>query len=73
MGLRLWDCGGDAFHMFEIKDADDYKGDLNGDGQITVADVSREHNDAVDMGGDGRVTSSDALIVIQAAAGAIEL
>ena len=33
-GLR-----GDAFHMFEIEDADDRKGELNGDGQVTAADV----------------------------------
>ena len=30
---------GDAFHMFEIEDADDRKGELNGDGQVTAADV----------------------------------
>jgi len=64
-----------AFYMFEFELADDPKGDLNGDGQITPADavialqmaVRGEHNDGADTDGDGRVTSVDALMVLQAA------
>ena len=57
------------------------KGDLNCDGQITVADaiialkmaVRGEHNENADMNGDGQVTALDALLILQAAAGRIEL
>ena len=66
--------GGGAFYMFEFELADDLKGDLNGDGQITSIDVvialqmavRGEHNDDADMDGDGRVTSVDALMILQA-------
>lgn len=69
--------GGGAFYMFEFELADDLKGDLNGDGQITSVDVvialqmavRGEHNDDADMDGDGRVTSVDALMILQAAVG----
>ena len=69
----LWICGGDAFYMYGI--VDDLKGDLNGDGQVTVADVvialqmtaSGEHNDAADMNDDMRVTSVDALMILHEA------
>jgi hypothetical protein len=33
--------------------------------------VSGEHNDNTDMGGDGRVSSVDALMILQAAVGCI--
>ena len=67
--------GRGAFYMFEFELADDLKGDLNGDGQITSADavialqmaVRREHNGNADMDGDGRVTSVDALMILQVA------
>ncbi|KAF5418635.1 MAG: hypothetical protein C5S49_01450 [Candidatus Methanogaster sp.] len=56
-------------------------GDLNGDYALTPADAaialtiaaSGAHEDAVDVNRDGRVTSLDALMILQAAAGAIEL
>ena len=57
------------------------KGDLNSDGDITPADAaialriaaSGAHDDAADVSGDDRVTSLDALMILQAAAGSIEL
>jgi hypothetical protein len=57
------------------------KGDLNGDKQITPADAAialqiaatGAHDDAADVSGDGCVTSLDALMIMQAAAGRIEL
>ena len=68
--------GGGAFYLFEFELADDLKGDLNCDGQITSADaaialqmaVRGKHNDDADMDGDGRVTSVDAHMILQAAA-----
>jgi hypothetical protein len=57
------------------------KGDLNGDGYITAADaaialriaVSGEYVPEADIDGNGCVTSLDALMIMQAAAGRIEL
>jgi len=57
------------------------KGDLNSDGILTPADAaialrlaaSGAHNPAADVSGDDRVTSLDALMILQAAAGSIEL
>ena len=57
------------------------KADLNGDGQITAADaaitphmaVSGERDDNVDMDGGWRVSSVDALMILQLAAGSIEI
>ena len=57
------------------------KGDLNSDGILTPADAAialrlaatGAHNDAADVSGDHRVTSLDALMILQAAADAIEL
>ena len=57
------------------------KGDLNSDGILTPADAaialriaaSGAHDDAADVSGDGQVTSLDALMILQAAAGRIEL
>ncbi|MEA1865919.1 MAG: dockerin type I domain-containing protein [Euryarchaeota archaeon] len=57
------------------------KGDLNRDGEITPADAaialklaaSGEHDSAADVSGDDRITSLDALLVLQAAAGRLEL
>jgi len=57
------------------------KGDLNHDGTLTPADAaialaiaaSGAHDDAADVSGDGHVTSLDALMMMQAAAGRIEL
>jgi parallel beta-helix repeat protein len=57
------------------------KGDLNNDGTLSAADAaialaiaaSGAHDQAADASGDGRVTSLDALMIMQAAAGAIEL
>ena len=56
-------------------------GDLNGDDAITPADavivldiiVSGDHNDDADVNDDGVVNSLDALMVLQAAIGAITL
>jgi len=56
-------------------------GDLNSDGILTPADAaialriaaSGAHNPAADVSGDGRVTSLDALMILKAAAGMIEL
>ena len=57
------------------------RGDLNGDHEITPADaaialrmaVRGEYADAADVSRDGRVTSLDALMLLQAAADAITL
>jgi len=57
------------------------KGDLNHGNQITSADAaialqvaaSGAHNPAADVSGDDRVTSLDALMILKAAAGHIEL
>ena len=57
------------------------KRDLNGDHFLTPADAaialrlaaSGAHDDAADVSGDGRVTSLDALMILQAAADAIDL
>jgi hypothetical protein len=62
-------------------------GDLNGDGILTSADAAialaiaasgsascdAATLDAADVSGDGRATSLDVLMILQAAAGAIEL
>jgi len=56
-------------------------GDLNHDGNVAPADAaialriaaSGAHDDAADVSGDGCVTSLDALMILQAAAGRIEL
>ena len=58
-----------------------HTGDLNGDNRITPADAAialrltstGAHNPAADVSGDGCVTSLDALMILQAAAGNIEL
>ncbi|NOQ33076.1 MAG: hypothetical protein GQ567_02595 [Methanosarcinales archaeon] len=57
------------------------RGDLNSDGSLTLADAaialaiaaSGAHNDAADVSGDDRVTSLDALMILQAAGGAITI
>ncbi|MEA1944224.1 MAG: dockerin type I domain-containing protein [Euryarchaeota archaeon] len=58
------------------------RGDLNHDNEITPADAviavriaagSHPFDDAADVSGDGRVTALDALMILQAAVGAIEL
>ncbi|MEA1863825.1 MAG: FG-GAP-like repeat-containing protein [Euryarchaeota archaeon] len=57
------------------------KGDLDYDNQITPADAAialhlaatGAHDDAADVSGDDRVTSLDVLMILQAAAGNIEL
>jgi parallel beta-helix repeat protein len=57
------------------------KGDLNHDDRITPADAAialaiaatGAHDDAADVSGDGCVTSLDALMILPAAAGSIEL
>lgn len=57
------------------------KGDLDCDSEVTPADAKvalaiaagGAHNPAADVSGDGRVTSLDALLILKAAAGAIEL
>ena len=56
-------------------------GDLNRDGHLTPADAAialriaatGAHDDAADVSDDGIVTSLDALMIMQAAAGRIEL
>jgi hypothetical protein len=58
-------------------------GDQNRDGKIAPADAAialalavaatGAQNPAADVSGDGQVTSLDALMILQAAAGAIEL
>ncbi|NIA09438.1 MAG: hypothetical protein GWP10_06855 [Nitrospiraceae bacterium] len=71
---RYTGCGS-ILHTLCTEAHHEQRGDLNGDGQITVVDavialrmaVSGEHNDDADMDGDGRVTSVDALMVLQAA------
>jgi len=72
-----WICGGDAFCMFQPTS----KGDIDGDGWITTADAAIALNLAVrggydlaaDMNDDGSVTSLDALMIMQAVVGAINL
>jgi len=57
------------------------RGDLNSDGILTPADaaialrmaVRGEYADAADVSGDGKVTSLDALMIMQVAAGVITL
>ncbi len=57
------------------------RGDLNGDGILTPADavialkfaVSGEWDEDVDVSDDGRVSSLDALMILQAAAGSIRI
>jgi len=57
------------------------KGDLNSDGILTPADAAialrlaaiGAHDDAADVSGDHRVTALDALMILQAAADAIDL
>ncbi|MEA3323528.1 MAG: dockerin type I domain-containing protein [Euryarchaeota archaeon] len=57
------------------------KGDLNYDGILTPADAaialaiaaSGAQNPAADVSGDDRVTSLDALMILQAAAGALTI
>ena len=57
------------------------RGDLNSDGILSPADAaialqlaaSGAHDDAADVSRDGHVTSLDALMILQAAAGQIEL
>lgn len=57
------------------------KGDLDGDGAVTVSDALRalrmaaklaEADDAADVDGDGEVTVADALLILRAAVGLIE-
>ena len=56
-------------------------GDLNRDGDVTPADAvitlrlaaTGAHNPAADVSGDDRITALDALMILQAAAGRIEL
>ena len=56
-------------------------GDLNSDGTLTPADaaialaiaVSGGYDHAADVSGDDRVTSLDALMIVQAAAGGVTL
>jgi hypothetical protein len=58
-----------------------HNGDLNGDHLPTTADAAialqlaatGAHDDAADVSRDGRVTSLDALMILQAAADTIEL
>ncbi len=57
------------------------KGDLNSDGDLTPADAAialrlaatGAHDPAADVSGDDRVTALDALMILQAASGQIEL
>ena len=57
------------------------RGDLNSDGSLTPADAaialrlaaSGARDDAADVSGDRRVTALDALMILQVAAGNIEL
>ena len=57
------------------------RGDINRDGILTVADATialrlaaaGTHDTVADVSGDRRVTSLDALMILQATAGAIEL
>jgi hypothetical protein len=58
-----------------VSDGHQQRGDLNGDGQITSADVlialwmavRGEHTPEADMNRDGMVTSLDALMILQVA------
>ena len=63
----------DVLHTLCTEAHQEQRGDLNGDGQITVVDavialqivVSGEYDgDAADMDGDGRVTSVDVLTIL---------
>ena len=55
------------------------RGASNHDGNVAPADAaiaiaaSGAHDDAADLSGDGRVTSLDTLMILQAAAGAINI
>jgi len=55
------------------------RGDLNSGGSLTLADAAiaiaatGAHNPAADVSGDGSVTSLDALMILQTAAGNTEL
>jgi len=70
--------GGDYLPLIHVSYA---KGDLNRDGEISPADaaialqiaVSGEWSADADVSGDGSVTSLDALMILQAAAHAIDL
>ena len=67
----------DVLHTLYIEAHTERRGDLNGDGQVTMSDavialrmaVSGEHRDDADVSGDGRVTSLDALMIMQAVVG----
>jgi len=71
----------DRYPLMCLWTATQQKGDLNSDGTLTPADAaialaiaaSGAHDDAADVSGDGHVTSLDALTILQAAAGRIEL
>ena len=73
--------GGSGEDRYPLVDQWSLKGDLNSDHLLTPADAaialqlaaSGAHNDAADVSGDGSVNSLDALMILQSAAGAIEL
>ena len=85
----------DGWHIFTLTDGNvtlvyafkiehsvpPVKGDLDGDGEVTVSDALRalrmaarlaEADDAADVDGDGEVTVSDALAILRAAVGLTE-
>ncbi|MEA1894125.1 MAG: S8 family serine peptidase [Euryarchaeota archaeon] len=82
LGEEAYNIGGGNFdqHPLCISEAP-VKGDLNGDGVLTPADAAIAlhfaatgvRDDAADVSGDGQVTSLDALGILQAAAGMVEL
>ena len=73
--------GGSNFDYHPLCPPSSVKGDLNDDGALTPADAAialrlaatGAHDDAADVSGDGKVTSLDALMILQAAAEMVEL
>ncbi|KAF5414572.1 MAG: hypothetical protein C5S48_08330 [Candidatus Methanogaster sp.] len=78
---KSYGAGGSDFWLIKLGTAAQVRGDLNHDDQITPADAaialqlaaSGGWDPAADVDGDRRITSLDALMILQAAGGAITL
>ena len=78
---KSYGAGGSDFWLIKLGTAAQMRGDLNGDNQITPADATIAlrlaatcgWDPSADVDGDSRITSLDALMIQQAAAGAIAL